>query len=92
MKIKRKLCNAIYDLTNAARNSYDDTYERIPAPCRYFGADKGIKSMKPLKVSCVNCRAERMVAFDNALADTNCYTLMIIDFLKRCGVEVEDEH
>lgn len=38
------------------------------------------------------CRAERMVAFDNTLADTDCYTLMIIDFLKSCGVEVEDEH
>lgn len=46
--------------------------------------------MKPLKVSCANCRAERMVAFDNALDDVDCYTLMIIDFLKRSGVEVED--
>lgn len=91
MKIKRKLCNAIYDLSNAVRNSYDDAYMRIPAPCRYFGADKGSNAMKPLKVSCANCRAERMVAFDNALADTDCYTLMIIDFLKSCGVEVEDE-
>lgn len=85
VKIKRKLCDAIYDLNKAVRNSYDDTYERNPAPCRYFGADKEM-------VSCDNCRAERMVAFDNALADTDCYTLMIIDFLKSCGVEVEDEH
>ena len=90
MKIKRKLCDAIYDLTNAVRNSYEDAYERNPAPCYYFGADKGIKAMKPLKVSCANCRAERMVAFDNALDDVDCYTLMIIDFLKRSGVEVED--
>lgn len=90
MKIKRKLCDAIYDLNKAVRNSYEDEYERIPAPCCYFGADKGIKNTKPLKVSCTNCRAERMVAFDNALADTDCYTLMIIDFLKSCGVEVED--
>lgn len=90
MKIKRKLCDAIYDLNKAVRNSYEDAYERIPAPCRYFGADKGIKAMKPPKVSCANCRAERMVAFDNALADTDCYMLMVIDFLKRCGVEVED--
>ena len=92
MKLKRKLCDAIYDLNKAVRNSYEDAYERIPAPCRYFGADKGIKAMKPLKVSCANCRAERMVAFDNALDDVDCYTLMIIDFLKSCGVEVEDEH
>lgn len=91
MKIKRKLCDAIYDLNKAVRNSYEDTYERNPAPCYYFGADKEIKAMKPLKVSCANCRAERMVAFDNALADTDCYTLMIIDFLKSCGVEVGDD-
>lgn len=90
MKLKRKLCDAIYDLNKAVRNSYEDAYERIPAPCHYFGADKEIKAMKPLKVSCANCRVERMVAFDNALADTDCYMLMIIDFLKRCGVEVED--
>lgn len=31
-----------------------------------------------------------MMAFDNALADTDCYTLMVIDFLKTLGVEVED--
>lgn len=90
MKINRKLCDAIYDLNKAVRNSYEDTYERIPAPCRYFGADKGINAMSPLKVSCANCRAERMVAFDNVLADTDCYMLMVIDFLKRCGVEVKD--
>lgn len=90
MKIKRKLCDAIYDLNKAVRNSYEDAYERIPAPCRYFGADKESNVMKSLKVSCANCRAESMVAFDNALADTDCYMLMIIDFLKRSGVEVED--
>ena len=90
MKIKPKLCDAICDLNKAVRNSYEDAYERIPAPCHYFGADKEIKAMRPLKVSCANCRAERMVAFDNTLADTDCYTLMIIDFLKSCGVEVED--
>ncbi len=49
-----------------------------------------MNNKKPLKVSCAKCRAERMVTFDNALADTDCYTLMIIDFLKSCGVEVED--
>ena len=49
MKIKRKLCDAIYDLNKAVRNSYEDTYERNPAPCYYFGADKEIKAMKPLK-------------------------------------------
>lgn len=79
------------DLNEAGNARYDeDAYERIPAPCRYFGADKGIKAMRPLKVSCANCRAERMMAFDNALADTDCYTLMVIDFLKTLGVEVED--
>ncbi len=72
------------------RDSYDDMYARTPAPCRYFGA-RNTSAKKPLGASCENCRAERMITFDNALADVDCYTLMAIDFLKACGVEVEDE-
>lgn len=72
------------------RDSHDAMYARTPAPCRYFGACN-TRAKKPLGASCVNCRAERMVTFDNALADVDCYTLMVIDFLKACGVEVEDE-
>ncbi len=58
-------------------------------PCRYFGAVRDGYT-KAVNVSCANCRAERMVAFDSALSEVDCYTLMIIDFLKSCGVEVED--
>lgn len=90
MKIKRKLCDPVGRLCNAVRDSYENNFMQAAAPCRYFDAFVG-SDKKPLKVSCANCRAERMVAFDNALADTDCYTLMIIDFLKACGVEVEDE-
>lgn len=90
MKIKRKLCDPIYRLRDSVRNSYEDQYMQAAAPCRYFGAVVG-GDKKPLKASCANCRAELMVAFDNALADTDCYALMIIDFLKACGVEVVDE-
>lgn len=73
------------------RDSYEEQFMHAAAPCRYFDAFVG-GNKKQLNVSCANCRAERMVAFDNALADTDCYTLMIIDFLKSCGVDVEDEN
>lgn len=90
MKIKRKLCDPVCRLRDSVRDSYEDRFMQVAAPCRYFGA-VAMNNKKALKVSCANCRAERMVAFDNTLADANCYTLMIIDFLKSCGVEVEDE-
>ena len=90
MQIKKELRGQINDLCRVMRDAQDDWYARIPAPCRYFGACS-TSAKKPLKVSCVNCRAERMTTFDNALDDVDCYTLMIIDFLKSCGVEVEDE-
>ena len=32
-----------------------------------------------------------MVVFDDRNFEVDCYTLMIIDFLKSCGVEVKDE-
>ena len=89
MKIKKELCGQINDLCRVMRDSHDDVYARTPAPCRYFGAYTSFK--KPLRASCVNCRAERMTTFDNALPEVDCYTLMIIDFLKSCGVEVKDE-
>lgn len=90
MRIKRKLCEPVGRLCNAVRDSYEEQFMHAAAPCRYFKAFVA-GNKKPLKVSCANCRAERMVSFDNALADTDCYTLMIIDFLKSCGVEVEEE-
>lgn len=90
VKIKRKLCDPIYKLRDSVRESYENQYVQAAAPCHYFGAIV-CNDKNPLKVSCANCRVERMVAFDNALADTDCYTLMIIDFLKSCGVEVEDD-
>lgn len=89
MKIKKELCGQINDLCRVIRDAHDDVYARTPAPCRYFGAYTSAK--KPLRVSCANCRAERMTTFDNTLADVDCFTLMVIDFLKSCGVEVEDE-
>ena len=90
MKIKRKLCEPVGRLSNAVRDSCENQLMHVAAPCCYFKAFVD-GNKKPLKVSCANCRAERMVTFDNALADTDCYTLMIIDFLKSLGVEVEDE-
>lgn len=67
--------------------------------CAYFHRDKdedGCISCPGGEDGCARIAmrdiADRMVAFDNALADTDCYTLMIIDFLKSCGMEVEDEH
>lgn len=90
MQIKKELRGQISDLCVVMRDVQDDLYTRTPAPCRYFGACN-ISGKKPLRASCANCRAERMVNFYNSLADVDCYTLMIIDFLKSCGVDVEDE-
>lgn len=89
MKIKPELEKQIQNLRRSMKDAYEYNLKEVPAPCLYFGAQSGKR--KALRASCVNCRAERMVAFDNALADVDCYTLMIIDFLKACGVEVEDE-
>lgn len=89
MKIKPELEKQIQNLRRSMKDAYEYNLKEVPVPCLYFGAQSGKR--KALRASCVNCRAERMVAFDNALADVDCYTLMIIDFLKACGVEVEDE-
>lgn len=71
--------------------SDEGDFSHIPMPCYYFDAIV-IVDGKPSKASCVNCRSECM-NFDNGDSIMiDCYTLMIIDFLKSCGVEVEDEH
>ncbi len=88
MKIKPELAKQIRQLQDALKSSFDCYYKEVPAPCLYFEARSSKK--KAIRASCANCRAERMVTFDNALSDVDCYTLMIIDFLKSCGVEVED--
>lgn len=88
MKIKPELEKQICHLRYAIKDAYECDFRGAAAPCYYFKALTG--NQKAIGASCANCRAERMVAFDNALSDTDCYALMIIDFLKRCGVEVED--
>lgn len=90
MKIKPALEKQIRKLGHAVSDSYENDWQQVPPPCRYFDAFIG-GDKKALKASCAKCRAERMTTFDNALADVDCYTLMVIDFLKACGVEVEDE-
>lgn len=89
MQIKPELEKQIKNLRRAMRDAYECNFKEIPVPCLYFEARSG--KGKAIRASCVNCRAERMVTFDNALANVDCYTLMVIDFLKSCGVEVEDE-
>lgn len=52
---------------------------------------RSLATKKAIGASCAKCRAERMVVFDDHNIEVDCYTLMIIDFLKTVGVEVEDE-
>ena len=91
MKIKRKLCEPVGRLSDSVRDSYEDQCIQVAAPCRYFGAIV-MNNKKSLKVSCVNCRAECMDFDEDGSVLIDCYTLMIFDFLKSCGVEVEDVH
>lgn len=89
MRIKPELMSRIRYLRYAVDDAFQCAPKNVPAPCRYF--DAFTSGNKAVKVSCANCRAERMVIFDNGLDNVDCYTLMILDFLKNCGVEVEDE-
>ncbi len=90
MKIKPELEKQICHLRDAAIESYECDFSHIPMPCYYFDAlvrDGGTIS----KASCAKCRSECMVFVDGDSVLVDCYTLMIIDFLKSCGVEVGDE-
>lgn len=89
MRIKPELEKYICHLRDAAIDSYECGFSHIPMPCYYFDAIV-IVDGKPSKASCVNCRSECMNFDDGDSIMIDCYTLMIIDFLKSCGVEVED--
>ena len=89
MKIKPELEKQINHLRDAAIDSYECDFSYIPMPCYYFVAIV-IVDGKPSKASCVNCRSECMNFDDGDSIMIDCYTLMIIDFLKTLGVEVED--
>lgn len=82
MQIKPELEKQIRHLQDAIEDAYECDFRGAAAPCHYF---------KALGESCASCRAEHMVVCDDHNFEVDCYTLMIIDFLKACGVEVEDE-
>lgn len=59
--------------------------------CGYKAFTYGDSDCDPEDFSyCPECRAERMAICDSNNYEVDCYTLMIIDFLKSFGVEVED--
>lgn len=89
MQIKPELEKQICHLRYAMKDAYEYGPRGIPAPCQYFKASAG--NRKAIGVSCAKCRAERMAVFDDHNSEVDCYTIMILDFLKSCGVEVEDE-
>lgn len=90
MKIKPELEKQICHLRYAIKDAYECDFKGAAAPCHYFkaltGNQKGYRC-----IMCASCRAEHMVVCDDHNFEVDCYTLMIIDFLKACGVEVEDE-
>lgn len=88
MQISPELEKRICRLRYAVNDAYDEYgYKSIPAPCRYFKALTGRD--KAIGASCARCRAERMVVLDDHNVKVDCYTLMILDFLKEMGVEVD---
>ena len=89
MKIKPELRKPINQLRYAI-DAYDLGFSHIQMPCYYFNSIVGDGGQHS-KASCVNCRAESMNFDEDGSVMIDCYTLMIIDFLKSCGVEVEDE-
>lgn len=89
MKIKPELEKQINQFRYAI-DSYEFNFSNTHMPCYYFNSifgDGGILS----KASCADCRAESMDFDEDGSTIIDCYTLMILDFLKSCGVEVEDE-
>lgn len=89
MQIKPELEKKICHLRYAIKDAYECDFRGAAAPCHYFKALTG--NQKVIGASCAKCRAERMAVFDDHNIEVDCYTLMILDFLKSCGVEVEDE-
>ena len=89
MQIKPELEKQICHLRYAIKDAYECDFRGATAPCYYFKALTG--NQKAIRASCVNCRAERMVVVDDHNLEVDCYPLMILDFLKTLGVEVEDE-
>lgn len=88
MKIKAELEKQICHLRYAIKDAYECDFRGAAAPCYYFKALTG--NQKAIRASCAKCRAECMAVFNDRNIEVDCYTLMIIDFLKSCGVEVED--
>lgn len=89
MKVSQEFERQIASFRYAMKDAYEYGNRGIPAPCQYFKASAGNK--KAIGVSCARCRAERMMVCDSNNFEVDCYTLMIIDFLKSFGVEVKDE-
>lgn len=90
MKISLEFEKQIASFRYAIKDAYEYGSRGIPAPCQYFKASAGNK--KAIGVSCARCRAEHMAVCDSNNYEVDCYTLMIIDFLKNCGAKVEDGH
>ena len=88
MKIKPELEKQICHFRYAIKDAYECDFRGAAAPCHYFKALTG--HQKAIGASCAKCRAERMVVTNDHNLEVDCYTLMIIDFLKSCGMEVED--
>ena len=86
MKIKPELEKQIRRLLDAGFNKP----KQIDMPCCYFNELANATEI-PSKVSCADCRAEDMYFDEDGSVVIDCYALMIIDFLKSCGVEVEGE-
>lgn len=86
MKIKQELEKQIRRLLDACFNKP----KQIDMPCCYFNGLANATEI-PSKVSCADCRAEDMYFDDGDSLVIDCYALMIIDFLKACGMKVMDE-
>ena len=89
MQIKPELAKKICHLRYAIKDAYECNFRGAAAPCHYFKALTG--NQKAIGASCAKCRAERMAVYNDHNIEVDCYTLMIIDFLKSFGVEVDDE-
>ena len=89
MQIKPELEKQICHLRYAIKYADECDFRGAAAPCHYFKALKG--NQKAIGASCAKCCAERMAVYDDHNIEVDCYTLMIIDFLKSFGVEVDDE-
>jgi hypothetical protein len=89
MQINHELEKQICHLRYAIKDAYECNFRGAAAPCHYFKALTG--NQKAIGASCVKCRAERMTVFNDHNIEVDCYTLMILDFLKTLGMELDDE-